>query len=228
MSELHRKSQISLKTTPWCRLSYCRYTLSTLYLGQDVRSLLFPKLSTSFTALSHWVCLYKTSARAARPEDSMPPWAPGTALRRCVTLLVYSVYLFHPHTFLVCSEDAMNGSAAGSVQCGCVQCSTHPNLHVVLNVSHFHQHCLQVCDWSAGSAHKGKGAWVTLQSVKKLFQKTMKIFSIYSSSHECWCFSVLYFTIRFHQVFSAFPCHPGDSSAWTCTQRKNIATCNSQ
>lgn len=66
------------------------------------------------------------------------------------------------------------------------------------------------------------------ESVKKLFQKTMKIFFIYSSSHECWCFSVLYFTIRFHQVFSAFPCHPGDSSAWTCTQRKNIATCNSQ
>lgn len=78
-------------------------------------------------------------ARAARPLDSIPPRAPGT-VRRCVTLLVYGVYLFHPHTFLVCSKDAMNGSAAGSVQCRCVQCSAHPNLRVVVDASQRHLH----------------------------------------------------------------------------------------
>lgn len=82
--------------------------LHTILLLMDIRSLLFnsPKLSR---VSSHLPCHPLTVsvpvqvlfARAARLRYSITCRAPSTAFRRCVMLLVYSLYLFRPHTFLV-------------------------------------------------------------------------------------------------------------------------------
>lgn len=122
-------------------------------------------------------------------------------------LLGSSLYLFHPHTALLCSGEAMNGSAW---ECPTELGSAHPN----------------PASPAANSADKGPETQVTLQAHLKNSKKQLKYFLNVQVSLISLAFRAL-ICGTFSPSSLCFSTALWNSSAWTCIQRKNTAQCNS-
>lgn len=125
-------------------------------------------------------------------------------------MLWVTVCIYFTHTRLVCSKDAMNGSAAGSVSHRCVQCSTHPDLRVVVGTSGFictANKCttdlLTVLTGQRSSSYSSGPLKIISKAQFKYFPYIPPI----TIHLPLLVVSMLYFAISFHQVFSAFPKH---------------------
>lgn len=130
-------------------------------------------------------------------------------------LLGCSLYLFHPHTALLCSREAMNGSAVG-VSHWAGLCSPKRSLTCKVTSA----------GWSADSADKGTETQVTHQAHLKNSKKQLKYFLNVHVSLISLAFHALICS-TFSPSSLCFPIALWNSSAWTCIQRKNTAQCNS-